>query len=426
MLTNNRPKAISLFAGAGGCSLGFQQAGYDVIFANDINKPAIETYKKNAPHTTTSTQDICSIDFPKLLNDLGVRKGEIDIVIGGPPCQGFSTAGARFWDDPRNHLLKLYIRALELVRPKWFLMENVEGLLTSNNGLYIFETVKALLGLGYSVRLEKVYSQEYGIPQRRKRVIILGNRLGIEFEFPKPTTFAYGKIFNKSEVTLNHALMGLPNPTRENCVLKYEVDFSDTWASCLINDQGLVTDHFAPSLEAVHLARIQKLKPGQTMKDLPEHLQHPSFKKRALRRVMDGMPSEKRGGAPSGLKRLKSDEPSLTITGSATRELIHPVEDRYLTIRECARIQTFPDSFLFCGSASDKIQQIGNAIPPLLAYVFAKHLLNIGVCQHQAADKGKLLGFALSKSEGLSPSLQKTGRLLAGLNPTDIRQLSMF
>ncbi len=112
--------------------------------------------------------------------------------------------------------------------------------------------------------------------------------------------------------------------------------------------------------------------PGQTMKDLPEHLQHESFRRRAFRRVMDGTPVERRGGAPSGLKRLFADEPSLTITSAATREFVHPTEDRLLTLRECARLQTFPDSFVFAGSAASRIQQIGNAIPPMLARTVAE------------------------------------------------------
>ena len=142
-----RPKAISLFAGAGGCSLGFKQAGYDIIYATDFDKAAIETYKTNFPETKAECKDINNIDFPNLLADLKIKQGEVDILIGGPPCQGFSTAGPRFWDDPRNHLLKQYVRALEIIQPKWFLMENVEGLLTSNNGEYVSETVKAFIKL---------------------------------------------------------------------------------------------------------------------------------------------------------------------------------------------------------------------------------------------------------------------------------------
>jgi DNA (cytosine-5)-methyltransferase 1 len=426
MRLKKQPKAISLFAGAGGCSLGFKQAGYDIIYATDFDKAAIETYKTNFPETKTECKDINSIDFSQLLKDLQIQVGEIDILIGGPPCQGFSTAGPRFWDDPRNHLLKQYVRALEIIQPKWFLMENVEGLLTSNNGEYITQTVNAFIKLGYYIRLEKVYSHEFGVPQRRKRVIIIGNRLGIDFSFPQPTTQSHGKIYRKSEITITHALVGLPTPSLDNNPVKYENDFSDTWANPLKSKSKWVTEHFVQKLDETQLERIIKLKQGQTMKDLPDYLQHPSFKKRAARRVMDGTPSEKRGGAPSGLKRLKEDEPSLTITSAAVREFIHPTENRCLTIRECARIQTFPDDFIFIGSNADKIQQIGNAIPPLLAKTFAIHLNEYGFEDSDIKTHGTLLDFILTKSNGLSPALQKTERLLTDLMPIHTHQLTIF
>jgi DNA (cytosine-5)-methyltransferase 1 len=141
---------------------------------------------------------------------------------------------------------------------------------------------------------------------------------------------------------------------------------------------------------------------------------------------MDGTPSEKRGGAPSGLKRLKVDEPCLTITGAATREFVHPFENRCLTLRECARIQTFPDDFIFCGSNSDKIQQIGNAIPPLLAKTFANHIKKLGFDKTKNQVHGALIDFVLTKSEGLSPALQRTEKLLTNLKPLHSLQLSIF
>ena len=426
MTLKKQPKAISLFAGAGGCSLGFKLAGYEIVYATDFDKSAVETYKNNFPNTIAECKDINEIDFSQLLIDLKLKHGEIDILIGGPPCQGFSTAGPRFWDDPRNLLLKQYVRALEIIKPKWFLMENVEGLLTSNNGEYISETVKAFVKLGYSIRLEKVYSQEYAVPQRRKRVIIIGNRLGINFSFPSPTTHSHGKIFRKSSITIEHALFGLPKPDAENKELEYTVDFTDNWAKILRSKSNTVTDHFVQKIDETQLERISMLKQGQTMKDLPEQLQHPSFKKRAARRVKDGTPTEKRGGAPSGIKRLKLNEPSLTITGAAIREFIHPVENRCLTIRECARIQTFPDDFIFSGSNGDKIQQIGNAIPPLLAKTFAEHIYNIGFKDNQLENEGMLIDFVLTKSEGLSPALQKTARLLSFLKYNQPIQLIIF
>ena len=151
--------------------------------------------------------------------------------------------------------------------------------------------------------------------------------------------------------------------------------------------------------------------------DLPAMLQHASFQRRAFRRVMDGTPSEKRGGAPSGLKRLISTEPSLTITSASTREFIHPVENRCLTIRECARLQTFPDDFEFYGSSAEQIKQIGNAVPPLLARIFAKHILDLLVASPQPMNmQAKLLGFSLTKAGAMSPALQRTQVLLNSIS----------
>ncbi len=408
--------AISLFCGAGGCSLGFKQAGYKILYANDNNSEAVSTYKKNFPDTVCILEDIDKLDFKQILIDLKLKVGELDILIGGPPCQGFSTAGLRFWDDPRNHLLKSYVSALSVILPKWFIMENVEGLLTSNKGTYIYEAIKAFIEIGYLIRLEKIYSQEYGIPQRRKRVIIVGNRLGYNFQMPEAKIKISGQIFRNSDITILHAIRGLPAPTNSNKdKLVYESSPIDAFDAFLRNGSDKVTEHYYPEINGIQLERISALKPGQTMKDLPENLQHESFKKRANRRVADGMPTEKRGGAPSGLKRLHESEPCLTITGAATREFIHPEANRPLTIRECARIQTFPDSFVFQGNSSQKIQQIGNAIPPMLARIFAEHIRDDYGFTRKKNHKGKLLGYLLTKAEGMSPALKRTDMLLGEL-----------
>jgi DNA (cytosine-5)-methyltransferase 1 len=411
-----RHTAISLFCGAGGCSLGFQRAGYEILFASDIAKAAIDTYKANFPATSCIESDIRNLDFSQILLDLGLLVGELDMLIGGPPCQGFSTAGLRFWDDPRNSLLKQYIHALQTIRPKWFLMENVEGLLTADKGKYLHEAVTAFIKCGYQVRVEKIYAQEYGVPQRRKRVIIIGNRLGIDFKLPEPTTEIHGRIFRHSDITLRHTLAGLPKPSAHSGDrLEYTSQIETTWEKYLRGTASEVVDHFVPNMTDLQLQRIEALKPGQTMKDLPTYLQHESFQKRANRRVMDGTPSENRGGAPSGLKRLFFDEPCLTITGASTREFIHPDENRPLTIREAARIQTFSDDFIFSGNTSQKIQQIGNAIPPLISYIFAKHIMDNYGFEKESTVAGRLLGFTLTKADAMSPALKMTEKLLTTL-----------
>jgi DNA (cytosine-5)-methyltransferase 1 len=376
-------KAISLFSGAGGCSLGFCQSGVDIIAAYDNNISAIETYNTNFGDGKCHEADLATCDFSAIRHRLGLKIGDIDLIIGGPPCQGFTTAGNRFWDDPRNKLIQNYALALESFRPRWFVMENVEGILTAAKGEYLLECIKKMASLGYSVCLEKVYAQEYGVPQRRKRVILIGNIEGKKFSFPPSIKKAYGAIYKNGTLTLRDAISDLEGkliPSIDH-IPKYEKD--------------------------IRLERITALREGQTMKDLPEYLQHDSFKRRANRRVCDGTPTEKRGGAPSGLKRLIYDEPSLTITSASPSDFIHPREDRALTIRECARIQTFPDNYVFCGTESQKAIQVGNAIPPVLAKSLATQIIKCDAGEFHSVKAG-LVSYKVTKAEAMSPLLKST------------------
>ena len=423
-----RPTAISLFAGAGGCSLGFGQAGYNVRFATDIDVDAVESYRRNFLRTSCEAADIRQLAADDVMRRISLNPGELDILLGGPPCQGFSSAGVKAGDDPRNSLLTHYIRLLEGIRPKWFVMENVEGLLTNDGGSHVRDTVAAFLEAGYSLNLEKVYAQGYGIPQRRKRVFIVGNRLGHDFVFPEPVTRFSGSIFRKGEITFATAVGDLPPATNEaEATLEFREPARNELQAYLRGEANSVTDHYSVGLSDVQLERVRGLKPGQTMKDLPEHLQHESFRRRAFRRVMDGTPVEKRGGAPSGLKRFFADEPSLTITSAATREFVHPTEDRLLTLRECARLQTFPDWFEFAGSAASRIQQIGNAIPPLLARTVAEHIArDYGFGVQYNGNGRPSLRFCLTRSEGMSPALARTESLLNELVDSRAEQLALL
>ena len=309
------------------------------------------------------------------------------IIIGGPPCQGFTTAGRRSKDDLRNQLLSNYVSALKEFYPRWFMMENVEGILTTTNGDFLVDCIQGMISLGFTVYMKKVYMQEFGIPQRRKRVIIVGNREGKSFDFPKPITMASGRIYKNGTKTLRDAIADLE-----------EIDIPEI-------------NHIRKTESGIQYERICALHEGQTMKDLPRELQHKSFAKRAARRVCDGTPSEKRGGSPSGLKRLIYDEPSLTITGSATSEFIHPTQNRMLTVRECARIQTFPDDFRFWGSDCQQMQQIGNAIPPLFANQMAAQIYKCDLKASKSFPNG-LMWYNVTKSSAMSPALAATCRKL--------------
>lgn len=393
-------KIISLFAGAGGCSLGFSKAGAEIIGAYDIFAEAIQTYNLNFGANKCRYLDLSSCDFEKLRTDLSLEVGELDAIIGGPPCQGFTTAGTRFWNDPRNKLVINYANALNILRPRWFMMENVEGILTTAQGTYLIEAIKKMVSLGYSVYIKKVYMQAYGIPQRRKRVIIVGNREGKNFTFPEEVECATGGIYRNTSSTLRRAISDLEK------VVSSEIDQVPKY------EKGIKRE------------RIEALKQGQTMKDLPEHLQHKSFQRRANRRVADGTPSDKRGGAPSGLKRLIYDEPCLTITSAAISEFVHPTMDRNLTIRECARVQTFPDDFVFAGTDSTKIKQIGNAIPPHFAYLVAQQMIQCDSEDRPVVEPG-LIQYEVTKASAMSPALCRTCKNLDKLLSNSQKQLTL-
>jgi DNA (cytosine-5)-methyltransferase 1 len=172
-------------------------------------------------------------------------------------------------------------------------------------------------------------------------------------------------------------------------------------------------DHYARPLEGEELERAKLLKEGQSMRDLPEILWHESYRRRAFRRVMDGMPCEKRGGAPAGVRRLIGSEPSKAITGGSLRDFLHPTENRPLTVREAARIQTYPDTFIFTGGQADRIQLIGNSVPPRLGKAIGDHLIGaLRAADIPANPEGRLLSFIPTLSEGKSPALQEVCELV--------------
>ncbi len=376
------PKLVDLFCGGGGLSLGFRKAGYSLLAAFDNWSPAVETYRKNF---NDRVSDIC-VDENLVLPDATV-------IAGGPPCQGFSSAGMRRDSDSRNTLVQVFSHLVAKHRPPAFLFENVEGFLTGGRGAYVLQLLEPLIAAGYRVHLRKVNAANFGIPQHRKRVIAIGG-LGWNPTFPDVTHSAFGapgahlagKCLPKTP-SLGQALNGLP-PARPRCT-----DESD--------------DHTYTPLKDADMERARALQQGQRMRDLPEEFWHDSYKRRANRRVMDGTPTERRGGAPSGIRRLRADEPSKTITGGAINEFLHPVEDRPLTLRECARLQTFPDSFQFTTKPRDAIQVIGNSAPPQLAEIFALSLLNDFRESGDYKSDGALLSFVPTLSTGMSPILKE-------------------
>lgn len=373
---------MDLFCGAGGLSLGFLRAGFSVLSAVDSSPVAVETYTKNLGRHAEVADLVEDLDFPNAT-----------VIAGGPPCQGFSSAGMRRNGDHRNSLVSRFANIVSRLRPMAFVFENVEGFLTAENGAHVLELLAPLLEAGYQIHLRKINAANFGVPQHRKRVIAIGG-LGWEPSFPEPTHTAFGApgaLLASRHLPLTPAvaqvLGNLPPPG--------------------LDPPGVPQGHYYRPLEGLDLERAKALQPGETMRDLPEDLKHESFKRRAYRRVMDGTPTERRGGAPAGIRRLRGDEPSKAITGGARSEFLHPFDHRPLTIREGARLQTFPDEFTFSGTASDQAQLIGNAVPPRLANVIATSIAKDLRLEKMPRNKGAILSFVPTLADGHSPILKR-------------------
>ncbi len=382
----DRMTAVDLFAGAGGLSLGLQRAGFAILKSYDNWKPAVETYRENLGRHIEQASITVELDVP-----------DADVFVGGPPCQGFSSAGMRRANDSRNTLVGEFGRLVARRRPAAFVFENVEGFLTGAGGSFVFELLEPLIDAGYRIHLRKINAANYGVPQHRKRVVAIGG-LGWDPSFPESTHAAFGA----PGADLANGINAVSTPT-------FEEALRDLPTTATAHGRG-VLDHTHVALSDDDLKRAKVLKQGQRMRDLPEDLWHKSYRKRAFRRVMDGTPTERRGGAPSGIRRLRADEPSKAITGGSLRDFLHPSEDRSLTIRECATLQTFPIDFRFIGSQSEKIQLIGNAVPPLLAQVIAENLASELPVAPPAHSAGALLSFSPTFSVGMSPALQSVTR----------------
>lgn len=378
----NELTTIDLFSGAGGLSLGFSNAGFTILLAADIDKAAVATHQRNLGGDA------------KIL-DLGesINAPVASVVVGGPPCQGFSSAGLRKAGDHRNSLVSRFARFIASSLPQAFVFENVEGFLTAENGERVIELLEPLVRAGYRIHVRKINAANYGVPQHRKRVLAIGG-LGWDPTFPEPTHTAFGAPGALRAAqhlpltpTVGAALAGLPPAATAQ--------------------PGRVQGHVARMLSGADLERAKSLQQGQTMRDLPAEFHHDSYRRRAFRRVMDGTPTDRRGGAPAGIRRLRADQPSKAITGSSTSEFLHPTEDRPLTARECARLQTFPDDFEFCGTASEQSQLIGNAVPPLLAHSIAISLAQDLMRPRDSDSPGALLSFVPTLAEGMSPALRR-------------------
>lgn len=325
---------VDLFCGCGGLSYGFINAGYEVLLGIDNEPKALETFKKNHKNSPVICGDISKIGKKEIQTI--TRQSKIDVLVGGPPCQGVSLSGHRLKEDSRNKLFLSYLRILSELKPEAFVMENVPGLI----GLFKGELKDILLEkfdeYGYKVSYKILTAADYGVPQTRKRVFFVGLRNGKEFEFPDP--------FNENRITCFEALSDLPEYSVENGN-SYTTKASSKYQNAMrSNSEGIfnheITNHSDQTKQIISL-----VPDGGNYKNLP-----PEF--RNTRKVNIAW------------TRLNSQKPSLTID-TGHRHHFHYEFDRIPTVRESARIQSFPDNFIFLGNKTSQYRQVGNAIPTL-------------------------------------------------------------
>ena len=344
-------KVADLFAGVGGLSQGFIKAGFDIEIAIEFDKDIAASYKKNHPGTDVFAENICDLDF----SEIHKKHPQIDVVMGGPPCQGFSQKGKRLSvNDPRNFLFMQFVRFVEEFNPKYFVLENVPNIITTENGYFKDEIIKAFNNLGYDVCCGVLRAFDFGVPQDRRRAVFIGQKQKLEVSLPEPTGIRN---------TVKDAISDLPalasgEGTEESCYDK--AAFTDLQKELRGNNKTL-HNHVATRHSAVALRRMAMVPEGEGGKVLPEEERTKSIYSGTYCRLLD-------------------DDVAATITTRfdtpSSGRFTHPQQNRCITTREAARIQTFPDSFIFYGTKTCQMKQVGNAVPPYLAYAIANVIMN--------------------------------------------------
>ena len=374
--------SIDLFCGAGGITQGFHQAGYHCRYANDYMPEAIETFQHNHPDTFSECKSIEDVSATALRKTLGLQKGELDVLVGGPPCQGFSiNAPRRFLNDPRNSMFKHYARFVEEFAPKTFVFENVPGLLSMADGEIFKKILQVFNELDYHLSVKILYGPHYGIPQERWRLILLGSQYS-EIAHPAPTHFAKGRANFRGGGTMTIPL-NLADSTRLLPAVKvgdairdlpklsmgegaeevgYTTDPMSTYSLRLRNPCGVTFNHFAAKLSKQNVERMSHVPPGGSWRDIPHEL------------LPLGMQKARKSDHTKRYGRLDFDGFSGTVLTKCDPHwgtVFLPDQDRTLSVREAARLQSFPDQYRFLGSRVSQYVQVGNAVPVLMAMAIA-------------------------------------------------------
>lgn len=349
---------LDLFCGAGGLSLGFKMAGFDIVGGIDFDQEALDTHKLNFKEGYHYCGDISELDDEFVLDNFD---GKVDVIIGGPPCQGFSVANMQQKDiecDDRNKLFYEFIRFVRLLKPKAFVMENVPQILTKDKGHVKKVMMEVMDELGYNVNVKVLLASDYGVPQRRRRAFFVG----LDKSFKK--TFDFNNIEKKPKVTVANAisdLYGFDDETKSSTV-DDEFDL-DAEANCDYQklmrkgSNGILHNHNIRYPKEIVQTRMEHVPEGGNWKDVPEEL-------------WDTVRSNRHSSA---YRRLDTRDVSVTID-TGHMNYFHPKYNRVPTVRESARIQSFPDDFIFTGGQGAQFRQVGNAVPPLLSCAIATTL----------------------------------------------------
>lgn len=335
--------AIDLFCGAGGLSYGFEKAGFNILLGIDSDEKALEVFEKNHKGSKSICGDITNIAYKDIKEVIGNQK--IDVIIGGPPCQGMSLSGPRKFDDPRNKLYLSYIRLVNEIRPRAFVIENVPGLVSLFGGQIKDSIINKFTEMGYKVKYQILCASDYGVPQNRRRVVFVGTRDNVEFIYPS-------KCMDK--VTCEMALSDLPALENElgNEISEYTSEPQNEYQRLMRCRAKKLYNHVA----AKHSEKVKNIialvPDGCNYKSLPDE-----YKKTRNFHV--------------AWTRFASDKPAPTID-TGHRHHFHYKYNRVPTVRECARLQSFPDDFIFEGNKTQQFRQVGNAVPPLMAEAIAE------------------------------------------------------
>lgn len=382
--------SLDLFSGAGGLSCGLKMAGFTPILANEIDSVYATTYKNNHPDTEMIVGDVRELSEHNIKRSLGLREGELDLLSGGPPCQGFSiNAPIRTLDDKRNHLFRDFLRIAETLKPKAILIENVPGIVSLGKGTVVEQIYSELNRMGYSVSHRILFAGHYGVPQMRFRTIFIaieGENIPIQFPKPAYNASAVANFLGAKELCIKiptlfaqnllpytsvwDAISDLPEIATGNKEAEFEYYSPplSAFQQYARKDSHRIFNHSCANLGQVNMERLKHIPQGGSWRDIPHDL------------LPAGLKRARRSDHTRRYGRLHQDGLCSTVLTKCDPHwgsFFHPTQNRIISVREAARIQSFPDTFHFTGNLTQQYAQVGNAVPPLMALAIGEEISNL-------------------------------------------------